>query len=156
MTLRDGALWIELLLIGAIFGGAVYQRTSLIPEWGGALPDSVIRYFRGTTAAAAISRFWKTVLPPATLMMIVAVAVNWSIADRRLWIGIAGSLYLVNIVATIVYFFPRGVTPLMLRAGEGMTGDEITRMAKAWIFWDWVRFVGLIAIFFCLLRALKS
>jgi len=156
MTISDAVLWIELLLVGCIIGGGVYQRTSLIPEWGGALPGSVVRYFRGTNAAAAISRFWKTVLPPASIGMFAAVALNWRFVDRRPWVGLAGAFYFANIAATVVYFFPHGVTPLMLRSGEGMSDDEITRMAKSWILWDWIRLAGVVAIFFFLLGAIKA
>ena len=39
-------LWSVLVLVATMFGASVYQRISLIPEWGGALPQSVTLYFR--------------------------------------------------------------------------------------------------------------
>ena len=41
MTRREGVaavlLWSVLVFVGTMFGASVYQRISLIPEWGGAL-----------------------------------------------------------------------------------------------------------------------
>ena len=51
-------LWSVLVLVGTMFGASVYQRISLIPEWGGALPQSVLLYFRDPQAGQAIDRFW--------------------------------------------------------------------------------------------------
>jgi hypothetical protein len=46
------------------------------------------------------------------------------------------------LVWTVAYFIPLGVIPLMERGGEGMSPDDITRTARAWIFWDWFRLGG--------------
>jgi hypothetical protein len=35
-----------------------------------------------------------------------------------------------------------------------MSGDQITAMAKAWIFWDWFRMAGTVAAYLALLRTL--
>lgn len=153
MCLADVTLWLELLLVGILVGASVYQRISLIPEWGGALPDSVVKYFRGTTAAAAIGRFWASILPPLVVMMIVTVSLNWAYAGRRQWTGIAGLLMVALVLWTVTYFLPKGVVPLMEKGAVGMEPDEITRMAKAWIFWDWFRMAGSIAAFFALVKA---
>jgi glycerol-3-phosphate acyltransferase PlsY len=149
----EAALWTELLLIGIILGATVYQRISLIPEWGGALPGSLIAYFKGTRAAASIGRFWICVLPPTALVMIVTVIANWPFRARRRWIGIAAAFFFAMLIWTEVYFVPHGVIPLMVHAGAGLSPDEITRMANAWIFWDWFRLAGTIATFFTLVKA---
>jgi hypothetical protein len=58
------------------------------------------------------------------------------------------------LVWTEIYFVPKGVIPLMARAGAGLSGDQITTMAKAWIFWDWFRMAGTVVAYLALLRAL--
>jgi putative copper export protein len=77
------ALWLALLLLATMLGASVYQRISLIPEWGGSLPQSVVTYFHGTSAGASIDRFWRSVIPPTTLLMIVAVWANRPALSRR-------------------------------------------------------------------------
>ena len=50
-------LWSVLVFVGTMFGASVYQRISLIPEWGGALPQSVVVYFGDPRAGQAIAAF---------------------------------------------------------------------------------------------------
>jgi hypothetical protein len=158
MSLRqktgEALLWIALLFLATIIGAEVYQRISLIPEWGGALPDSVITYFRGTHAAASIGRFWISILPPSALFVIAATALNWPERARRRWLGIGALLFVAMLAWTEVYFVPKGVIPLMAHAGEGLSPEEITRLAKSWIFWDWFRMAGTVAAYFALLKTL--
>ena len=147
------ALWLALLLLATMLGASVYQRISLIPEWGGSLPQSVVTYFHGTSAGASIDRFWRNVIPPTVLLMIVAVWANRPALLRRKWLGAAGILFFTMLFWTAAYFVPRGVIPLMERGGEGMSPDEITHTARAWIFWDWFRMAGTTASYLCLLKA---
>ncbi|HYX29675.1 MAG TPA: hypothetical protein VE863_14005 [Pyrinomonadaceae bacterium] len=150
----EALLWMGLLFIGTIIGAEVYQRISLIPEWGGALPDSVITYFRGTHAAASIGRFWLSVLPATALVVVAATAFNWPERARRRWLGVGALLFVAMLVWTEVYFVPKGVIPLMAHAGEGLSSDEITRLAKSWIFWDWFRMAGTVGAYLAWLRVL--
>jgi hypothetical protein len=147
------ALWLALLFVGTMWGASVYQRVSLIPEWGGSLPESVVTYFHGTSAGASIERFWKGVTAPTALLVLASVIANWSAVSRRKWVAAAAALFFAMLVWTFVYFIPGGVAPLMVRGGEGMSPEDITHMARAWIFWDWFRMAGTVASFFCLLKA---
>ena len=158
MSLRqkigEASLWVALLLVGIIIGASVYQRISLIPEWGGNLPDSVASYFQGTTNAAAIGRFWENALPPTAIMVILTLLTNWPERWRRKWLIVGAIFFFAMLAWTAIYFVPSGVLPLMVRAGAGLSPDEITRRAKAWIFWDWLRMAGTVAVYFSLLKAL--
>src|ERR1700748_1867653 len=80
-------LWVTLFGAGIINGAGVYQRISLIPDWGGNLPDSVTKYFQGTTAAHDIGRFWETAVPALALMVIATLAFNLADRPRRKMIG---------------------------------------------------------------------
>ena len=44
----------------------------------------------------------------------------------------------------------------MAEAGAGRTDAEITSRANAWIFWDKVRFAGIIAAMVALMMAFKA
>jgi hypothetical protein len=136
-----------------MFGASVYQRISLIPEWGGALPQSVVVYFRGTNAGQAIDRFWTLVTAPTAVAIILTLLVNWPVVDKRRWILRGAILFFLMLVWTVAYFIPRGVIPLMVRGGDGLAPETITRMARAWIFWDWFRMAGTLASYLCFLKA---
>ena len=147
-------LWAAILTVGVIVGASVYQRISLIPYWGGDLPGSIVTYFQGTSAAAAIGRFWETVLPPTAIFVALALLTNWPNRRRRKWLVIAATLFFAMLIWTAVYFVPSGVIPLMVHAGAGLSPDEITQRARAWIFWDGFRVAGTIAAYLLLLKAL--
>jgi hypothetical protein len=146
-------LWSAVVLVGTLFGASVYQRTSLIPEWGGDLPQSVIVYFRGTGAGHAIDRFWTGFTAPTSIAVILALVLNWHAGARRRWISRGAILFFVLLAWTFLYFVPKGVIPLMLRGGDGLTPAEITQMARAWIFWDWLRMAGTLASYLCFVKA---
>ena len=149
-------LWSALVLTGTMFGASVYQRISLIPDWGGDLPQSVVRYFRGTNAGHFIDRSWTSVTAPTAVAVILALVSNWNAGARRRWILWGAILFILMLVWTAVYFIPKGVMPIMQRGGEGLTPDEITQMARAWIFWDWFRMAGTLASYLCLLKAVSE
>ena len=114
-----------------MFGASVYQRISLIPEWGGALPQSVVLYFRDPHAGQAIDRFWTLVTAPTAVAIILALIVNWPFVVRRRWISRGAILFFLLLAWTAVYFIPKGVMPLMVRGGDGLTPEAITQMARA-------------------------
>jgi hypothetical protein len=153
-VIADFFLYAAILFVGIVNGAEVYQRISIIPEWGGHLPESLIQYFQGTRAAASIGRFWGTCLPPTALLVIGAVAANWANRPRRKWLTLAGLLFLGALAWTEIWFVPKGVVPLMVRAGAGMIPAEITERAEAWIFWDWFRMAITAGCFLAMLKAL--
>jgi hypothetical protein len=146
-------LWSVIVLVGTMFGASVYQRISLIPEWGGALPQSVVDYFRNPNAGQAIDRFWTLVTPPTAVAIILTLIVNWPFVGRRRWIASGAVLFFVMLAWTVAFFIPQGVIPLMVRGGDGLAPDAITRMARAWIFWDWFRMAGTLGAYLCFVKA---
>jgi hypothetical protein len=146
-------LWSVLVFVGTMFGASVYQRISLIPEWGGALPQSVGLYFGDPRAGQAIDRFWTSISGPTAVLISLAVIVNWPLVERRPWISLGAVLFFVLLAWTVVYFVPKGVMPLMVHGGAGLTPDAITQMARAWIFWDWFRMAGTLGSYLCFLKA---
>ena len=146
-------LWCVLVLVGTMFGASVYQRVALIPEWGGALPQSVAQYFGDPRAGQAIDRFWTFVTGPTALTIVLSLVLNWPVTDRRRWVAAGAGFFFAMLAWTVLYFIPQGVVPLMLRAGAGLAPDAITEMARAWIFWDWFRMAGTLAAYLCFLKA---
>ncbi|MGH7586547.1 MAG: hypothetical protein ACREMH_09895 [Gemmatimonadales bacterium] len=152
--LAEFLLWIAIVMAGIVLGASVYQRIALIPEWGGYLPQSVIDYFGGTTAAAASGRFWTRFLPPTGLVLLLTLVAGWPDRQRRPWLALAFGLYLAAMVWTALWFIPEGVVPLMQQAGAGMTPDEISSRARTWIFLDWFRTALALGFLLALLQAL--
>ena len=146
-------LYIVLVFVGTMFGASVYQRISIIPEWGGDLPQSVVTYFRGTNSGQAMDRFWSSVTAPTAIVIILALALNWPLSARRRWISLGAALFFVMLAWTGLYFIPNGVMPLMQRGGDGLAPETITQMAEAWIFWDWFRMAATLGAYLCFIKA---
>jgi hypothetical protein len=64
----------------------------------------------------------------ASVYQRIALILNWPLVARRRWIS----------RGAILFF-------LML--------DEITRMARAWIFWDWFRIAGTLGSYLLFIKA---
>src|SRR5437879_4753302 len=152
--MRDVLPWAALFFVAIIVGASAFQRIALIPQWSGDLPGSLIRYFQGTQAAPFITRFWSSVTPLAALSVAAALAANWPDQVRRKWPGASALLFFAGLIWTVVWFIPQGVTPLMIRAGAGMSPEEITRRLNAWIFWDWFRLALVVSSYLLMLKAL--
>src|SRR5262245_4897839 len=146
-------LWTVLVLVGTMFGASVYQRISLIPEWGAALPQSVVAYFGDPRAGQAVDRFWTAVTAPTSIAILLALIANWPFAEKRRWIARGAILFFLLLAWTVAYFIPKGVMPLMVRGGSGLAPDVITQMARAWIFWDWFRMAGTLVSYLCFVKA---
>lgn len=146
-------LWLTVFAMGLITGAGLFQKMSLIPAWTRDLPGSVVTYFNGTMMARDFARFWGTVVPVAALLVVGTLIVNLADRARRKWIAIGAGLFGAVFLATLLYFVPKGVLPLMVRAGAGMSGEEITRVMRQWVFWDGFRMVAMVGSFFAFLKA---
>jgi len=151
--IAEGLLWLAALFMGILVGGSVYQRMSLIPYWAGDLPGSLVRYFHDPAVAQSIGAFWTRILIPVGLSLVLTLIANWRMRGRRLWIGVALGCFLVALVWTGIYFVPKGVIPLFEKDGAGLSGDQITAMARMWINLDWIRMGLTVVAFFALMRA---
>jgi hypothetical protein len=65
-------------------------------------------------------------------------------------------LVLIPIILSTVFWFIPQALGLMRDAGAGLTPGEITARAQAWLFWDKVRFVGILTVFVLNLVALVA
>jgi hypothetical protein len=146
-------LWLTVLAMGIITGAGLFQKMSLIPAWTRDLPESVVTYFTGTMMARDFARFWGTVVPVSALLVVGTLIFNLADRPRRKWIAVGAGLFGAVFVATMVYFVPKGVLPLMVHAGAGMSGEEITRVMRQWVFWDGFRMAAMAACFFAYLKA---
>ena len=104
-----------------------------------------------------MGRFWGSpILPLNALLLIGALATVWRDQLRRKWVIASAVLFFAALIWTGVWFVPQGVIPLMARGGEGMSPEEITSRASAWIFWDWFRMGLTCGAFLAMTKSLTS
>ena len=152
----------EILLILAIvglainLGGTFYQMVVIYPEWSGQLPESLVTFFGGGRWFAAQGRFWQHPVTDLGLpIFIAALVVSWPYKQRRNWMLLAVLVLVPIILSTALYFIPNALG-LMRDAGASMSPADITARAQAWLFWDKVRFAGILLVFVATLLALSA
>jgi hypothetical protein len=142
LNLRDIALMISILILGALLGGVVYSHLVYFPVFLSSLPDSSV-LVNGPYALHE-ERFWLLIHPLAILSLIISLVLNWKIRARRKLIIIPLVVYLLAIVATSLYFVPE------LRAFHNSPNLNVSpaewyARGQRWQYLSWVRgtFMGL-------------
>jgi hypothetical protein len=155
--LSNVLLMLSLVGFAVNIGGTFYQMTVIIPEWSNELPLSVSRFFGDGRWAAAQFRFWMHPLTDSGVLFFLAgLIVSWRFPKRRDWMLLTLLILVPVFLSTMLWFVPHGVFPLMRDAGAGMTDSEITTRAESWIFWDKIRFAGILLAFGTALQALAT
>jgi len=140
---RDLSLAAAIIVWATILGGIVYSHIVWFPPYLGGMP---------ATAALAKTihdeHFWLTVHPLAILSLLIAVALNWKLRQRRNLILITIAIYAVAIVTTAIYFVPELIA---FRNAQG-PGDWVAR-GQTWQHLSWLRGAFMYAAFIPLLLA---
>src|SRR5688572_28825326 len=84
-------------------GGGTYEHLAMVPVWSSAAPAS-LTMFQGPYAIAA-QNFWIPIHPVTISLLTVALLLNWK-TDRRNYIAVTLTGYLLVLAITAVYFVP--------------------------------------------------
>jgi glycine/D-amino acid oxidase-like deaminating enzyme len=120
-----------------------------LPEPPPRLPDGLLRQPRELGVRREEPRVGRGALQRPALALLLGAGASID----SLVVSFACVLVSLLLAWTAVYFIPRGVVPLMVRGGEGMTPEAITQMARAWIFWDWFRMAVTLGSYLCFVKA---
>ncbi len=151
--LCDATLWAAIFSLAIIIGGSIYQSMVVFPAWTRNLPDSLIA-FNKTDVKPSV--FWASPLTSVLpmLSMIAATASNWG-TPRQYWVLVSFLLYLLGMVATVIYFIPK---LKVIGIIDGKVADDpvvLTQTTRNWILADKFRFYLLVLpAFFLLMKAL--
>ena len=157
MTLAQSLLWLYTLLVGTLFGGALFERLVLVSVWSSSPPESVREWNSHPRFKIDPSgRFFKFVTIPLMLLTPANAAVAWtSQAGWRDPLLLSTACLLVVIAATLAYFAPI-IIALTYRHGEGMDEATIRRKVGAWVGWQYLRLALLLVGWVAAMRALQS
>ena len=137
------------LFYGLNFGPMVFESFTSDRTWASNPPDSFSMFLGPYGQKTA--HYWRVVSPLALASFVLAVVVNWSIADRRLWLSAAFVVYLAIQASTMAYFVPEQEA---LIAGAGsIARDLLKSRADRWIFLNYFRIAGGVLAFVFLARA---
>lgn len=111
-----------------VIGGAVYEHAGAVPIWASAVPAS-LAMFQGEYAITPF-RFWMPVHPVTVILLLVALALNWS-TERRKYILMTLVGYFIVLIATFTYFVPE-LMSIVQTAYSTEIDPDLTQKAKTW------------------------
>jgi len=146
-----------ILILGAlsfiiVIGGALYEHAALVPIWASAAPAS-LAMFQGEYAIVPF-RFWMPVHPVTVILLLVALALNWS-TDRRKYVLITLVGYLVVLIATFLYFVPE-LMSIVQSAYSTAIDPDLTARAKTWETMSLIRLAFMLVLAVILLFGLTK
>jgi hypothetical protein len=148
-------IWIAVAAWGFWLGGLLYEMVVIMPLWSANLPNSVIEWNSRPNFVMNPTRFYIPTVLTLILSSLSATILNWKSRNQRLWLILSTACVITAFVFTLIYFFPKNDV-LFRNQGAGLSGEEITAIAHAWINANYIRFGIMIAGFFAALKAFSQ
>jgi hypothetical protein len=154
LSLATYSLFLVVILWGTLLGGIAYSHIVFFPVYLSALPDSAVlvngKY--GLNEA----RFWMSIHPLLILSLILALALNWKLKERRKLILMSASIYAVILIITNLYFVPELIA-FAQSPGSNLSSAEWLARGSRWQFLSVIRgivcFLSIGPLLFALTRA---
>lgn len=148
-------LWIAVIAWGFWLGGLIYEMVVIIPLGSANLPNSVLEWNARPNFAVNPTSFYLPTVITLILSSLLATVLNWKSRNQRIWLILSTVCVITAFVFTLLYFFPKNDV-LFRNQVSGLSGDEITAIANAWIRGNYLRVVMLIVGFFSALKAFSA
>lgn len=153
LGVRTYALFLSIILWGTLLGGIAYSHIVYFPVYLSALPDSAV--IVNGTYALHDSNFWALIHPLLILSLIITLALNWRMKERRKLILISAGLYALAIVATAIYFVPE-LGAFANSPHSNVSPAEWLARGKRWQRLSWTRgtmmYIGILPLLFALTK----
>ncbi|HEX8171942.1 MAG TPA: hypothetical protein VF824_15505 [Thermoanaerobaculia bacterium] len=144
-------VWLFVVSASLVAGASVFEHIVLTPLWAGSPPESVTQWRYGGVQG----RFFAAVTPFYGLFSLgLLLVVKWTLRRQRRWAAIAAVSGVIVVVWTIAFFLPI-LAKTQVRAGAGLTPDEITMLVARFRLWHWFRAALLLGGWLAGLRALS-
>jgi uncharacterized membrane protein len=99
--------------------------------------------------------FYAPVAVITILSSLLATILSWKAGNNRFWLTLSTVCAILTLGFTLVYFFPKNEV-LFRNQNIGLSGEEITSIAHAWIQANWIRVVIMAVGFFAALKAFSQ
>jgi hypothetical protein len=136
LNARTIFLMISVVLWGTLLGGIVYSHLVFFPPYLSGLPNSAVLV--NGPYPLHDETFWTLIHPLAILSLLVALALNWKIRSRRNLIMIPLVLYVLALIATLLYFVPE-LRAFRNSPNLGGSPAEWFARGQRWQHFSWLR-----------------
>lgn len=156
MTKRLAAifLWISIVTWGLWFGALVYEMNTVLPLWSSNLPQSVIEWNSRPEFKFNPTPYYVPVAVTTILSSLLAFLLGWRSGGRTPWLFVSAASSVVTLAYTLLYFFSKNDV-LFRGENAGLSGEQITEIANAWITGNWIRVFIMAAGYFAALVAFR-
>jgi hypothetical protein len=154
-TITQILLWTAVLAWSLWFGGLLYEMAVITPLWSSDPPQSVIEWNSREQFAVIPTPFYAPVAVVTILSSAAGLILAWRCGERRLWLVLSAACAIFTLAFTFVYFFPKNEVIFHNRY-IGLSGEEISNIAYAWIAANWIRVVIMAVGFFAALRVYNN
>lgn len=126
--LSQFATVLALLGTGALLGGALYDAAVLAPNLRGG--PAALEHGRLFMAAATPANLFRRLAPATQVLVLLAVAANWTITPARWTLVVALVLLVLTDVITFKFHYPRN--HLLFTAPLDEAPDRLAMAARQW------------------------
>lgn len=143
--LSQFATALALLSTGALLGGALYDAAVLAPNLRGG--PAALEHGRLFMAAATPANLFRRLAPATQVLMLLAIAANWSDAQARWTLAVALVLLILTDVITFKFHYPRN--RLLFTAPLDEAPETLALAARQWAMANLVRVALVLTAWIC-------
>ena len=143
-------LGVLVVVSAALFGGALFEHLVVTPLWAHAPPASVTAWTHGTIQRP----FFLVVTPTWAVLSLATLALSRSMPGPvRRWARASAIVGIGVVIWTAAFFLPI-VHETEANRGAGLSNEEITGLVHAFVAWNQLRLVAVLASCLSALRGL--
>jgi hypothetical protein len=152
-------LWLSVLSSGITLGAKLFDLRVLAGAWSNSPPESLSLLPYGANYPVDTGEFFQPIGLVCLVAALGAMIAGWKTPWRfRALLVIPAALILACWVFTVLWFWPRNAALWAVARGTAnavQDRDQIIRMAREWVRYDWLRIATLTVSFVCAIRAIS-
>ena len=152
LKMKQLLLCLSIILLGALFGGSLYDSIVMAPNYRIGIPQS-LEHVRQFMAAANPGSFFRVISPLTQLSILISLILGWRRpAGRKWWLIAALLLIVAGDVLTFTFHYPRNA--ILFHDPMHTPPEVLERAAREWAYGNYLRILLVGAALICALRAL--
>jgi uncharacterized membrane protein len=152
-------MWYELLLtinvigLGMLLGGAVYESVVINPNYRTNIPSS-LEHVRKFMKVKTPADYFRMLSPLTMISLLITLIINWSTIPARWWSLASFISLIIADIITFSFHYPRNKVMFI----EPLTTDNslLTRYANQWQTGNKVRIFLILASIVCVMLGIFS
>lgn len=145
-------LCLSIILLGALFGGSLYDSIVMAPNYRIGIPQS-LEHVREFMAAANPGSFFRVISPLTQVSILISLILGWRRpAGRKRWLIAALLLIVAGDVFTFTFHYPRNA--ILFHDPMHTPSEVLERAAREWAYGNYLRILLVGAALICALRVL--